>query len=69
VETFSATLGKILPSGKFGKSSSFRAVFWNFYPLAAIKGVEILTNWKNNSKDGFRRGRFPRRNWAGVHEI
>jgi hypothetical protein len=48
-----------LPSGKFGKSASPKAVFWNFYPRQWLLGQKILTEWKNNSHFATRRWRGP----------
>jgi hypothetical protein len=48
-----------LPSGKFGKSASVKAVFWNFYPGQWLLGQKILTEWKNNSYFAARRWRGP----------
>jgi hypothetical protein len=50
VEAFSASLGKILPIGKFGKSSSLKAALWNFHPAAMTITGNCLTDWKKNSK-------------------
>jgi hypothetical protein len=50
VETYSAALGKILPSGKFGITACAAADLWNFHPFALTFMDDFLTDWKNNSK-------------------
>jgi hypothetical protein len=62
VEAFSATLGKILPSGKFGKTPSLEAAFWNIHPASLNCDGEFLTDWKNNSRPYVRRPTGVRRN-------